>query len=213
MDSLSSGIVLSGGSSRRFGADKALVELDGKPLIQYVLDVVMPLVDETIIVVKAQEQGARIRAACKGSFIIVFDESDFSSPLVGVLAGMGKAKGEASLLLACDTPLLSSDVLSFLLHLGRSYDAVVPRWPNGNIEPLQAAYHTEKAREAAAEAIEAEEFRVYDVIKRLKNVLYVSTDVLKQLDSGLRTFENVNTPEDLRRTGALLEKKHSRATP
>jgi len=204
---MSSGIVLSGGLSRRFGTDKALVDLEGKPLIQYVLDVVTPLVDETIIVVKTQEQGIRIREACKGSFILVFDESEVSSPLVGALTGMRTARGEVSLLLACDTPFLSSGVLSFLLHTGPSYDAVIPMWPNGNMEPLQAVYNTGKTREVAAEAIEAKELRVYDAIKRLHKVLYISMEVLRQLDPSLGTFENVNTSSDLERVAMLLRSR------
>jgi len=183
------------------------VNVEGKPLIQYVLDVVMPLVDETLVVVKTLEQRTSIKEVCKGPFILTFDESEVNSPLAGTLAGMKKARGEASLLLACDTPLLSSDVLSFLLHLGPSYDAVVPRWPNGNIEPLQAAYNTAKTRKAVDEAIEAKELRMYDVIKRLDKVLYISTEALKELDPTLSTFENVNTPSDLRRVEMLLRSR------
>jgi len=207
VESLSSAIVLAGGSSKRLGVNKELVDILGKPLIQYVLNVVMPLVEETIIVVKTLEQGARIREACKGSFVLAFDESEISSPLVGALAGTRKARGEVSLLLACDTPLLSPDVLSLLLRLGRSYCAVIPKWPNGNIEPLQAAYNTTKTRKAIAEAVEAKELRMYDAIKRLEKVLYVSTDDLRKLDPSLRTFENVNTPEDLTRVVLLLRSK------
>lgn len=209
MKSLSSGIILSGGASKRFGTEKALANIEGRPLIQYVLDVVMPLVDETIIVVKTLEQGKRIRKVCKGPFILGFDESEVSSPLAGALAGTRRAQGEVSILLACDTPLLSSDILSLLLHLGRSYDAVIPRWPNGNIEPLQAAYNTTETRKVTAEAIGAKELRMYDAIKRLKNVLYVSTETLRQLDPDLSTFENVNTPSDLRRVGILLRSRLS----
>ena len=207
MKSLSSGIILSGGSSRRFGTDKALVSVEGKTLIQYVLDAVMPLVHETLVVVKTLEQGKIIKEVCKEPFILAFDESEVNSPLAGTLAGMKEARGGVSLLLACDTPLLSPDVLSFLLHLGRSYDAVVPRWPNGNIEPLQAAYNTAKIRKAAAEAIEAKELRMYDAIKHLRNVLYVSTEALKQMDPDLRTFQNINTPSDLERVRILLRSR------
>jgi molybdopterin-guanine dinucleotide biosynthesis protein A len=207
MGSVSSGIVLSGGESKRFGAEKALVSVENKPLIQYVLDVITSLVDETLVVVKTSEQGARIREACKGPFVLVYDESRVSSPLAGTLTGARKARGNVCLLLACDTPLLSSNVLSLLLDLGCSYEAIIPKWPNGNIEPLQAVYDTGKIREAAAEAIEAKERRMYDAIKRLGKVLYFSTEILKVLDSNLETFENINTLEDLGRVSGLLKSR------
>jgi molybdopterin-guanine dinucleotide biosynthesis protein A len=204
----SSGIILSGGESRRLGTDKGLINVDRKPLIQYVLDVIAPLVDEIIVVVKTQEQGARIRVACKGNFVIVLDESEIACPLNGVFAGTKKARGEISLLLACDMPLLSKDVLSLLLCLCSSHGAVIPRWPNGYIEPLHASYNTFKVYEATAQAIDAKELRMYDAIKRLSKVRYISTEILKQLNYDLNTFENVNTQSDLKRVKNLLRLRH-----
>jgi molybdopterin-guanine dinucleotide biosynthesis protein A len=202
-------IVLSGGQSKRLGAgvEKALTPLEGRPLIEYVLDAVTPVVAETIIVVKTEPQMEAIRDACNGRYRFTFalDESVASSPLIGALAGFRRAIGGLSLLLPCDAPLLCPDVLSLLLRLGSSYEAVVPRWPNGNIEPLHATYEAAAAAKEFAEAVEAGELRMYDGIKRLANVFYVPTNSLRRLDPCLQTFENVNTAEDLRRISAILQ--------
>jgi molybdopterin-guanine dinucleotide biosynthesis protein A len=171
-----------------------------------VLDVVAPLVAETIIVVKTKHQMEAIREACNVRYKLAFalDESEASSPLIGALAGFRRALSGLSLLLPCDAPLLCPDVLSLLLRLGSSRDAVVPRWPNGYIEPLHAVYEAAAAAKGLAEAAEAGEFRMYDGIRRLRNVFYVPTDSLRMLDPCLQTFENVNTAEDLRRIRAIL---------
>ena len=201
-------IVLSGGQSKRLGAgtEKALTPLEGRPLIEYVLDAVTPLVVETIIVVKTEHQMEAIREACNSryKFTFVLDESEASSPLIGAVAGFRRVVAGLSLLLPCDAPLLCPDVLSLLLRLGSSYDAIVPRWPNGNIEPLHATYEAAAATKGLAEAAEAGELRMYNGIRRLRNVFYVPTDSLRRLDPRLHTFENVNTAEDLIRIGTIL---------
>jgi molybdopterin-guanine dinucleotide biosynthesis protein A len=65
-------------------------------------------------------------------------------------------------------------------------------------------YEAAAAAKGLAEATEAGEFRMYDGIRRLRNVFYVPTDSLRMLDPCLQTFENVNTAEDLRRIRAIL---------
>lgn len=47
-------LVLAGGASSRFGQDKGVLDLSGKPLIKHVVDAVSPLVDETIVVTSLQ---------------------------------------------------------------------------------------------------------------------------------------------------------------
>jgi molybdopterin-guanine dinucleotide biosynthesis protein A len=42
------------------------------------------------------------------------------------------------------------------------------------------------------------------MVNKLNGVRYVSTLVIEQLDSGLKTFFNVNTPLDLRKAEAML---------
>jgi molybdopterin-guanine dinucleotide biosynthesis protein A len=48
------------------------------------------------------------------------------------------------------------------------------------------------------------------MVDRLRNVRYVSTLVLQQLDPELRTFFNVNTPLDLRKAELMLRRAHKK---
>jgi molybdopterin-guanine dinucleotide biosynthesis protein A len=96
-------------------------------------------------------------------------------------------------------------VISLLIRLVPGNDAVVPRWPNGYIEPLQAIYRTKEAYRASLESIASEEFRLVNLISRLKEVLYLSTTVIKQLDKELLTFHNINVFNDLETIMSLLK--------
>jgi molybdopterin-guanine dinucleotide biosynthesis protein A len=171
-----SAVILAGGFSKRFGREKGLTELLGKPLIDYVL---------------AKVSG-------------VVDELEIQSPLIGALTGFKHAHGDYSILLPCDTPFLSSQIISTLLHMCINRHAVIPQWPNGYLEPLQAAYHTKSALTATEATVKCGELDLRSMISRLGKVKYVSTLVLRQLDPKLLTFFNVNTVEDLRKAESIL---------
>ena len=141
------------------------------------------------------------------SIKLVIDERDINSPLVGALTGFNSASGEYSLLTACDTPLISFEVISFFLSLAQNYDAVIARWPNGYVEPLQAIYRTQKALQAAIQALNENKLRMRDMIVHLNNPRYITTGTIRKLDPQLKTFYNINTVPDLVRLKASTENK------
>ena len=201
-----SAIILSGGFSSRFGQDKGLVLLARKPLIKHVLDAVDGIVEERMVVASSAIQAEKFAKVVGTSVKVVVDVQDLRSPVVGALTGFKEACGDYSLLLPCDVPLVSRDVLSLLLELCVGKTAAVPRWPNCFIEPLQSVYRTKPALKAAEEALCEGELHLQSMVDRLQGVRYVSTLVLQQLDSELKTFFNVNTPLDLKKAESMLKR-------
>ncbi|MDO8532215.1 MAG: molybdenum cofactor guanylyltransferase [Dehalococcoidia bacterium] len=130
-------IVLVGGRSTRLGRNKAREIIDGRPIIQRVLDAVQPLADE-VLLVAAQGQdtawpprGGRIRP-----IVDVYAES---GPLVGIYSGLAAAHLNCCVAVACDMPFLKAKLLQSLVELIPGYDAVVPRL-EGRALPLHAVY-------------------------------------------------------------------------
>ncbi len=200
-----SAVILAGGFSRRLGQDKGLIDLAGKPLILHVVDRVSKVVDETVVVVGSRVQKEKLESLSGHKANVVADKHEAQSPLVGALTGFESAKGEYSLLLPCDTPFVSSQIAQFLLDTCVNKDAVIPRWPSGYIEPLQAAYQTKLALTAAKEALEQGKLDLRSMITRLRRVRYISTVVLRQMDPKLLTFFNINTLGNLKRAESLLK--------
>lgn len=200
-----SAIILAGGFSSRFAQDKGLLQLSNKPLVKHVLDVVNNIVDERLLILRSKTQVEKYSKIVGPNVNIFFDNSKEHGPLVGALKGFEESQGKYSLLLPCDTPLVSRDILNLLLELCINRNAAIPRWPNCYMEPLQAVYCTEPALEASAEAIGLGEFNMQAMVDKLRNVRYVSTLVLQQLDPELKTFFNVNTLLDLRKVELMLE--------
>jgi molybdopterin-guanine dinucleotide biosynthesis protein A len=199
-----SAIILAGGFSSRFGQDKGLLQLANKPLIKHVLDAISTLVDEKMVVASSKVQAENYAKVLGSDVNVLIDVDDAQSPLVGALTGFKEAHGRYALLLSCDTPFVSNDVVSLLFELCINRYAVIPRWPNGYIEPLQAVYCAKPAYEAAKNALSEGKLNMQSMVDRLRSVRYVSTLVLQQLDPGLRTFFNINTLLDLRRAESML---------
>src|SRR3990172_140294 len=74
-----------------------------------------------------------------------------------------------------------------------------PGGPDGRIEPLVAVYRREALLVGAREALRALTYANQDVVRRLHDVRYVSTDTLRSVDRDLLSFANVNTRRDLSR--------------
>ena len=202
-----SAIILAGGFSTRLGQDKGLVQLAGKPLVRHVLDKTKNLVDETLVVVNSNGQAEKYEKVLGSGASISVDDAEAHSPLAGANVGFREASGKYSLLLPCDAPFASRDILQLLLELCVNKNAAIPRWPNCYIEPLQAVYCTEAALRASKEAVSSGEVKMQAMVDRLRGVRYVSTLVLEQLDPGLNTFINVNTALDLKKAEARLNRK------
>ena len=201
-----SAVILAGGFSRRFGRDKGLVNLDGKPLVRHVIDRAAEVVVEVLVVVSSREQKNKFETILAEKAKLVIDKDKSQSPLVGAITGFKSAKGEYSLFLPCDTSLVSTQILQFLLDMCNNRSAAIPRWPSGYIEPLQAVYHTKSALTAAKTALAQGNRNMQSMINNLKGVRYVSTIVLEQLEPDLLTFFNVNTPQDLKKAESILLK-------
>ena len=204
-----SAIILVGGASSRFGKDKGVLDLANKPLIKHVIDAISTIVDEKIIVTNSKVQAEKYKGIGGPNAHVLVDAYDARGSLVGAATGFAEAHGAYSLLLPCDTPFISKDVVFLLFELCTDKAAAIPRWPNGYIEPLQAVYCTRLAAEAAKMALNEGKSDLQSMVEKLHSVRYVSTLVLQQLDAGLKTFFNINTPSDLKKAESILKRLDS----
>jgi molybdopterin-guanine dinucleotide biosynthesis protein A len=197
-------IILAGGSSKRIGKDKGLMLLANKPLVRHVIDKVNKIVEEKTVVVSSKAQAESYAKIVGSSVQVLVDENNMQSPLVGALTGFEKTRAKYSLILPCDTPFVSKDVILFLFEICTNKSAVIPRWPNGYIEPLQAVYCTKHALEASKNALSRGKLNMLSMIEELHGVRYVSTLVLQQIDPRLITFFNINTSMDFKKAEFIL---------
>jgi len=182
-----SAAVMAGGKSRRMGQDKAWIDLQGRPLIARVVDVLREVADEVFIVANDE------RYADLG-LRVVPDRFPGGGALGGIATGVSAATHERVLVVACDMPFLRGDVWRLLIANAVGADAVVPKI-GGEYETLHALY-TKACLPAMERALGSGRMRVISFFGDVR-LREVGEADLRAIDPELRAFTNVNTPEEL----------------
>ncbi len=188
--------VQAGGKSSRMGEDKALIRLAGIPLIERVLARIDGLANEILITTNRPETLTHLNLRMVG------DEVPGAGALHGLKTALDAARGEIVLVLSCDTPFVSRELLEHLLSRAHDADAIVPKHGD-KYEPLQAVYNRSRCLPAVEAALGSGERRMISFYPHV-HVLPIEESILSELDSSGLSFFNVNTAEDLERAEQLL---------
>ena len=189
-----SGIILAGGEARRAGGqEKYFFSHCGETFISRLIRTVSKVVDEVIIVGRDSNQCQRFSGIA--DVRVVADQYQGRGPVGGIHAGVTEAQGDFILAVACDMPCVNGAVIEYLFRAAEGYDAAIPRWENGMIEPLHAVYR----RQALVERFAGDEARSMRDLMEGLSTHYVDSQLLSQFDPDLLTFTNINNADDLSR--------------
>ena len=191
------GAVLAGGRGRRIGRDKAMVELDGRPLISYPVGA---LRSAGLDVVLALRGGQKAPAGLE-DVSVVRDEFEDAGPLGGLHALLKWMPGEWVLVVSCDQPFVRVNLLHGIMSQSECMaDAVVARTPE-RLQPMPGLYR-KSCLPVVDGALRRGEHGMRDVLNGLPRYELAGED-LDCLDLEHSSFVNVNTPKDLLRARRL----------
>ncbi len=208
-------MILAGGSSRRLGAEKSLLLFDDKPLICWTAETLSSVADEIVVVGRDEAHSRRLEKVLSqflpGSIkpAMTWDSLSGYGPVVGIAAGLERARGKFAFATACDLPFLNPRVVEKLFITAEEdpgCGGAVPVQANGFFEPLHCVYHREKMRQASEKAMAAGERRIFAPLQEI-GMRHVAVELLRPLDADLLTFFNLNTREDMERAVALWAEK------
>lgn len=194
-----SGIIVAGGRSSRFGErDKALVTVDGDPMIRRVADRLAPVVEELVVNCR-HEQRDRLDEALAGCSLdlrFAVDPVPDRGPVYGLRTGLRTARGRHAVVMACDMPCLDPSLLEYLCDRAASTDAdaVVPR-VNGYPQPLCSVYDVTAGLSACEAAVARSNPSLRTVLSCLDTLTVEESTITDHASLGSLT--NVNTPADL----------------
>jgi molybdopterin-guanine dinucleotide biosynthesis protein A len=183
------GVVLAGGLGRRLGGDKAIVELEGRPLIMYVIEALHEVCDDVAVVAKRNT----ILPPLGGVADLWIEPDEPRHPLTGVGHALRLALGRAVLAVAVDLPLVDAATLRAIAQTDPGDAAVVAPLVYGRLMPLCALYLPRASPGLSSFPPDA---RATDVIEAL------GVRAVDGLDP--TAFYNVNRPEDLLQASVLL---------
>ena len=153
------GVVLAGGRSARMQRDKALLPLDGRPLIDHVVDGLRSHVDEVLISADDGDKYAFL------GLPVIADREPQQGPMMAVASTLERARHNTVLYSPCDVPHLPGALVARMFRAARDGgDIVVPRTLDGRYEPLFAIYRRSALPELhrALDVGERRIVRIYD---------------------------------------------------
>ncbi len=182
-------IILAGGDSQRMGSDKADLLLDGQTLLQSVIATMQLVFSRVILSVRQHRPQIDLPQVC--------DNPSFAGPLAGLASGLARVDTPWAFAVACDMPFLKLSVIDLLAQKGEGCQAVVPM-VQGYPQPLAAFYTRECLESMRAHLESGGKNSLWAMLERL-DVRYVYEAEILAADPGLRSFFDLDTPQDVQR--------------
>lgn len=181
-----------GGASRRMGQPKALLPMPGSatPLIRHIATQLLPLAADLLVIAN---DPAILEALHPLPARWLTDAYPDSGPLGGLITGLRTCEGWC-ICVACDLPFVQPRLFRYLLsQTSQDWDAIVPRIGE-RLQPLHALYHPRCLPEMEA-ALPHGKRRMDSFLPQVRT-RFVLNEEMRPYDPELRSFINVNTPEE-----------------
>lgn len=196
-ESTCAGWVLAGGLSSRMGRPKALLEIDGQPLVVRAARL-LAFLGHPVTIVGTPERYRQL------GFPVIADERPDIGPLGGILTALSASATQWNLVVACDLPYLTVEWLQYLAgRAARSTARVVLPESDSGVEPLCAVYHRDAAAAIRA-SVDRGEFKVTRALESLP-IERIAPSEIRAFDPRGVLFQNLNTPEEYERARDELE--------
>jgi molybdenum cofactor guanylyltransferase len=191
------GIILAGGESSRMGSDKGLQNLCGKPLIQYSIEALSGLCTDIII-------SSSSSAYQEFGYQVVKDEFPGIGPMGGIYSALKQSKTDANLVLSCDLPFVSKELLSFILKSASGFQVAVPWQGDRHYEPLCGFYSLSLLSQISA-YIQKGNYKLPDLFEKISINRLIINDSMYFYTADL--FFNVNSKHDLQTAENMMRRK------
>jgi molybdopterin-guanine dinucleotide biosynthesis protein A len=183
------GIILAGGKSERIGKDKRFIPLNGNYLIDYGIQTLSTIASGIII---ASGKG---QFTYKG-FICIQDVPQIDGPIAGLISALRYIHTPYGIVLPCDMPLITYEVLKYLVsQVTNGIDVVVPII-DGNVQPLVGLYSKHLCNEMETFARSSRYSLAEFLNTRSNRVRYIQEDELTKFGIVKNIFLNINTKSD-----------------
>ncbi|MEK7236868.1 MAG: molybdenum cofactor guanylyltransferase [Nitrospirota bacterium] len=191
------GVLLAGGKSRRMGEDKRYLVVGEQTLLERGLAVLRSIFQEVLVVIAQDSPPLDVEAR------VVRDLVPDCGSLGGLYTGLTQATTPYIFVVACDMPFLDPAVIAQFTSRRDTADIVMAKLA-ARLHPMHALY-SKQCLPVVEQMIRARQLKIQEMVSQSSlHVRYVTEADLRILDPSGRSFQNVNTPEDLEVARSLL---------
>jgi molybdopterin-guanine dinucleotide biosynthesis protein A len=170
------GIILADGKNPRLGISRGTELIGGIPCIERVVQRLATITGRIILVTA----GDTLTFSTVKGIEVVTDNYRIKRPLTGIYTGLCCSRSKANIVVTCDMPFLNTALLDHMVKLSPAYDAIVPRWPNMQKEPLHAVYSL-SCLQTMKKHLETNRFSIIHVLKEM-HVLHLNINDQADID-------------------------------
>jgi molybdopterin-guanine dinucleotide biosynthesis protein A len=164
-------------------------------VLEYLLDAVWTVADAIYVIFRKEPSLKLIEAISTFGVKIIIENKD-QTVVSSLLMGFKASRSEHCLVLRENMPFIKPSVLHALFEFAKGYDAAIPKWSNGRLEPLLAVYRR-KSFITVASKLPSED-NLLPVVDNLYSIRYVGVEnEIRPLDPDLESFFTINSEEDL----------------
>ncbi len=192
-----SAAVLAGGRSSRMGRNKALLPLNGKPIIEHVVHAARQVAQRTLLITNQPEEFAFLGLDMHPDVIPGI------GPIGGIVTALEHCPTAYCLILACDLPFMSPEILHALARHREDHHRAVVLDVGRGPEPLCGIY-ARSCLPAVHEHIRNDDYQLQALLQRLGAAV-----VPWQIRGGIDPLLNINTPTDFEKAQKMLRRHES----
>lgn len=187
------GAILAGGRSTRMGTDKALLTIEGQPVIQRVGVALHNVVERCILIADNASPYAFLDLP---SYPDIYKNA---GPLAGIHSALTHSRSDSVFILSCDLPLVTSEMIFYIIQNQTARMATVVA--NGNCtQPLCGVYRR-RLLPILADHLQRGQ---YSVLRFLEVIDPTIIDVSSSAETPFPALLNMNTPEEYRSVCSTL---------
>lgn len=190
-------LLLSGGKSSRFGTNKAMETINGRPLIEQIVEGLKNAFEKVYIIGNVKEY------VFLQDVFFCEDIIPNKGPLGGLLTGLTCSDSEYNFLTACDMPFLTSEFFEFVNLQKKDYDVLVPEY-NSYLEPLAAVY-SKKCLPFINASLINDQLKLKSFFPKVK-VRIIKETIIREIGEPEKLFFNINYKEDIEKLEMNLER-------
>lgn len=177
------GIILAGGKSERMGTDKGLLMLNGKPFISHVYDALKAVVGANIVVVSSNAEYDAF------GYHRIEDLISDKGPVGGLYTALKQSKTKLNLVLSVDVPLVSTELLEWLVQNHDESYLMTQVQANEKASPLIAVYDR-ALRIPLGEHLAGNQLKLLDLVNEINH------QTLEIPEKWSTQIKNINTDAD-----------------